>query len=79
MGKNVITIDLTGASEVARIWLSELFRTEIDEVEGTIDNETIWASVGDNLDGLHRDNISELEEYKEILNKALDDVEGREN
>lgn len=79
MGKNTITIDLTSASEMARFWLSELFRTEISDINGTIDNAKLWALGSDGEDHeMFLMNIQNLEEYKAILNKALDDVEGRD-
>lgn len=40
---------------------------EIDQVEGTIENESMWT----NGDGLHERNIEQLEEYLEILEDML--------
>ena len=63
------------------IWLDNLLKTtskttlddlteqeilvEIEDVEGTISNERLWAHV----DSIHEENIAVLVEYLEVLNE----------
>ena len=63
-------------NETIKIWLEELgnptaeeIRAEIEEVEGTISNERLWA----HENSIHEENIAILLEYLEILNKMLED------
>ena len=46
---------------------AEEIKYEIDQVEGTISNESMWT----NGDGLHEKNIEQLEEYLEMLKTML--------
>lgn len=57
-------------NETVKLWLEELgnptteeLRAEIEEVEGTISNERLWAHV----DSIHEENIATLVEYLNIL------------
>lgn len=70
-------------NETVKIWLEDLLestgkitieeltaeeiRTEIEEVEGTISNERLWA----HADSIHEENIIVLLEYLEVLNEML--------
>ena len=74
--KNVITIDLTNANECIMGWFEELFRNEIDDTAGTIDNERLWAkgSLDEEEEMMHEGNIETLEEYREYLEDALKQV-----
>lgn len=65
-------------SETVKLWLEELgnptaeeIRAEIEEVEGTISNERLWA----HADSIHEENIAILLEYLEVLNEMLTNKE----
>ena len=66
-----ICIDLSGTTETVKLWFERLFKTELDETIGTIDNCTLWME-GSSGEGkqLFKQNIVELEEYKSILKSA---------
>lgn len=61
--------------DAGKTTLSELtaeeIRAEIEEVEGTISNERLWAHV----DSIHEENIAVLLEYLKLLNEILSDKE----
>ena len=61
-------------NETVNIWLEQLgnptteeIRAEIEDVEGTISNERLWAHV----DSIHEENIAVLLEYLKALNEML--------
>ena len=70
-------------NETVQIWLNNLLestskitleeltaeeiRAEIEEVEGTISNERLWAYAN----SIHEENIAVLLEYFEVLNEML--------
>lgn len=60
-------------TEHVRIWLTNLYENEIKEVEGTIDNERLWADGSSTKEErkMHEDNIEELEIYLENLEELL--------
>ena len=65
-------------NETVKIWLEELgnltadeIRAEIEEVEGTIGNERLWA----HADSIHEENIVVLLEYLGVLNEMLAEKE----
>lgn len=75
-----LTIDLTDAlnSEVLAEWFSMMFKKEIEETNDTIENEELWKMGSRNKEEafMHTENIQILEEYKEILVDALEQLEG---
>ena len=59
-------------NETVRIWLEELYKNEIEEVKGAIDNERIWELGYDGEEpNPHTENIEVLEEYLEVLEEKL--------
>jgi hypothetical protein len=70
-------------NEIIKIWLdglleetckatpeeltAEEIRAEIEQVEGTISNERLWAHVN----SIHEENIIVLLEYLDVLNEML--------
>lgn len=74
-------------NETINIWLKDLLETtnkttleeltteeiraEIEEVEGTISNERLWAHVN----SIHEENIAILMEYLKVLNEMLTNKE----
>jgi hypothetical protein len=72
-------------NETVKIWVADLFeitgkvtfeeltaeeiRAEIEEVEGTIENEKVWGN---------KHNIMDLEDYLGILNETLASKEGKD-
>ena len=74
------------SEETIEIWLDALLETtkkssvddltveeiqyEIDEVNGSIENEGIWAS--DDEDDMHSENIKTMEAYLVVLNQMLE-------
>lgn len=79
------------SEETIEIWLDTLLETtkkscveeltaeeiqhEIDEVNGTIENEGIWAS--DDEDDMHSGNIKTMEAYLVVLNQMLENAKER--
>ena len=79
------------SEETIEIWLEALLETtkkssvddltaeeiqhEVDEVKGTIENESIWAS--DDEDDMHSGNIRTLEAYLVVLNEMLENAKER--
>lgn len=66
-------------NEIVKIWLEKLgnptpeeIRAEIEEVEGTISNERLWA----HTDSIHEENIAILLEYLEVLKEMLENKGG---
>lgn len=66
-----ICIDLSGTTETVKLWFERLFKTELDETIGTIDNCELWVkgSSGEEKQ-MFKQNIVELKEYKSILKSA---------
>jgi len=59
-------------SETVRIWLEELYKNEIEEIKGTIENEHIWELGYDGEEpNPHTENIEVLKEYIEVLEEKL--------
>ena len=48
-------------TEMIGIWLDELFTNEIEEIEGTIENERLWALGCDEEPNPHVQNIANHE------------------
>ena len=62
--------------ETIAIWLSDLFKNEIDEVEVAISNEYIFALGSDNEESVvqHKENAELNRQYAEILKDAYNEV-----
>lgn len=60
-------------NETVKIWLEELYKKEIEETKGTIDNEHLWELGYDGNEPFnpHTENIMVLEEYIEVLESKL--------
>ena len=60
-------------NETVKFWLEELYKKEIEEVKGTIENEKMWELGYDGQEPFnpHTDNIMVLEEYVEVLKEKL--------
>ena len=65
-------------SETVKIWLKELYKKEIEEIEGTISNERLWelGYNGDEPINPHTENIEMLTEYLETLKEKLAEIKG---
>lgn len=63
-------LETTGKATLKELTAEEI-RAEIEEVEGTISNERLWA----HADSIHEENIIVLLEYLEVLNEMLADKE----
>ena len=63
-------------SETVKIWFEELYKKEIEEIEGTISNERIWelGYNGDEPINPHTENIEMLTEYLEALKEKLAEI-----
>ena len=63
-------------TENQKTWLLRMIEKEIEETEGTIDNEHLWA-LGSNdatAQQCHINNIKELKDYIEILKKYKGEI-----
>lgn len=60
-------------NETVKVWLEELYKKEIEEVKGTIENEKMWELGYDGKEPFnpHTDNIMVLEEYVKVLKEKL--------
>ena len=63
-------LESTGKATLEELTTEEI-RAEIEDVEGTISNERLWA----HADSIHEENIVVLLEYLEVLNEMLVDKE----
>lgn len=61
-------------TEMIGIWLDELFTNEIEEIEGTIENERLWALGCDEEPNPHIQNIANHEEYLSILRELKEEA-----
>lgn len=63
-------------SETVKIWFEELYKKEIEEIEGTISNERLWelGYNGDEPINPHTENIEMLTEYLEALKEKLAEI-----
>lgn len=62
--------------ETIAIWLSDLFKNEIDEVEAAASNENIFALGSDDEESTaqHKENAELNRQYAEILKDAYNEV-----
>jgi hypothetical protein len=63
-------LETTGKATLEELTAEEI-RAEIEEVQGTISNERLWA----HADSIHEENIIVLLEYLDVLNEMLADKE----
>ena len=63
-------------SETVRIWFEELYKKEIEEIEGTISNERLWelGYGGSEPVNPHTENIEVLTEYLGLLREKLSEL-----
>ena len=63
-------------SETVKFWFEELYKKEIEEIEGTISNERLWelGYNGDEPINPHTENIEMLTEYLEALKEKLAEI-----
>lgn len=72
--------DLEPDPEVQQSWLSQMYQREIDEMNGTLDNERIWLAGAErqgNEEAIacHKQNIVNIHEYLRTLADLLKGVE----
>lgn len=61
--------------EMIKFWLIEMYRKELDETMGTIDNESMWEKgVPEGKVNFHTDNIKRLKEYSDILSDKIEEL-----
>lgn len=65
-------------NETVRIWFEELYKKEIEEAKGTIENEHLWELGYDGNEPInpHTENIMVLEEYIFLLEEKLNELIG---
>jgi hypothetical protein len=62
-------------NETVKIWLEELYKKEIEEAKGTIENEHLWELGYDGEEpNPHTENIEVLKEYLERLEERLKEL-----
>ena len=62
-------------NETIKNWLEELYKNEIEEIKGTIDNERIWELGYDGEEpNPYTENINILKEYLEVLEEKLEEL-----
>ena len=64
-------------SEIVKIWFEELYKKEIEESKETIKNEKMWelGYCGDEPVNPHTENIAALNEYIEVLEEKLKELQ----
>lgn len=63
-------------NETIAIWLSDLFKNEMEEALGAAENEDIFAAGSDGESAFqHKENARINREYAEILNDAYNEVQ----
>ena len=63
-------------NEIVKIWLENLYKREIEEAKGTINNEHLWELGYDGKEpNPHTENIETLKEYIEVLEEKLDELD----
>lgn len=61
--------------ETIKIWLKRLYKKEIAEIEGTIENERLWElGYNGKAPNPHTYNIVVLNEYIEILKERINEL-----
>lgn len=72
-----IVLDRQLVGEMQKHWLKTMISDEIDDIDGTIDNEQLWlkGSKDEEEVMLMTDNIKQHNDYKNILLKMLEAVE----
>ena len=64
-------------NETVKIWMRRMYVNEMEQVNGAISNERLWAKGADSAEQafMHEQNIETLIEYKELLEEALKKIE----
>lgn len=61
--------------ETVKMWFEELYKKEIEEIQGTISNEHLWELGYDGEEpNPHTGNIEVLKEYLELLEEKLEEL-----
>jgi hypothetical protein len=62
--------------ETVKIWIEKLYKKEIEDAKGTIENEHLWELGYNGEDGWnpHTENIEILSEYIEVLEEKLEEL-----
>lgn len=58
-----------------KYWLKRLYKSEIEEVKSTIENERVWELGCYDEYNLHTENIAIMEEYLQVLEEKLRELE----
>ena len=68
-----VTIDLSEKNELCSIWLEQLVMDAIDEEDGTMSNERLFAKGSETKEQeqMHMENVTSHEEYRELLEGIL--------
>lgn len=63
-------------NDIVKKWLADLYKTAIEEAQGAIANEHLWANgaEGDEAVQAHCDNIALQEEYIKVLEEKLAEI-----
>ena len=62
-------------NEIVKVWLENLYKREIEEAKGTINNEHLWELGYDGEEpNPHTENIEMLKEYIEVLEEMLEEL-----
>lgn len=73
---NAININVNELTEIQAIWLSRLFRTEMEEAIGATNNEHVFMLGSDDESAIqHRENEDETRSYAAIMKDAYDQVQ----
>lgn len=65
-------------NEMVKGWLKELYKDAMEETESAIANERLWANGAPNDEiAMHDENARLLEEYYEVLQDKLDELDDR--
>ena len=63
-------------SEIVKFWLSNLYKGELENVDGTISNMELWVKGSENEEEarMFKENIEQLQEYKGELMALINEL-----
>lgn len=63
-------------TEMIKIWLTNMYKENIEDTKVAISNERLWAKGATSADEIemHMNNIAEMEEYIEVLTEKMNEI-----
>ena len=63
-------------TEMIKIWLTNMYKENIEDTKVAISNERLWAKGATSVDEIemHMNNIANMEEYIEVLTEKMNEI-----